>query len=78
MLLSFFAPIYMTNTDPIMLGATYRIIYMHKGKEMRSMRKKVESGYPIAKLRYSQLSEVWTKNHEWEFPCGLTIPSKDE
>lgn len=68
----------MTTPDPIMLGATYRIIYMHEGKQLRSMPKKVESGYPIAKVRYSQLSECWTKNHEWTFPCGLTIPSKNE
>ena len=68
----------MTTPDPIMLGATYRIIYISEGKEVRSMKKTIEPSWPIAKLRYSQLSECWTKNHEWTFPCGLTIPSKNE
>lgn len=51
-----------------MLNAKYRIVYMHEGKQLKSMTKTVDPSWPIAKLRYSQLGEVWKKNHEWTFP----------
>jgi hypothetical protein len=60
---------YVKNQNPIMNGAKYRIVYYdhETNKELKSMTKTVGPNWPIAKLRYSQLSEVWKKNHEWEF-----------
>jgi hypothetical protein len=59
----------MKQNDPIMEGAIYRIIYYdhETGKQLKSMKKTVGPSWPIAKLRYSEIGEVWKKNHEWEF-----------
>ena len=50
-----------------LVGARYRSSYMDGGKKTWAPWKTVGAHWGIARNHFSELSEVWTKDTEWDF-----------
>lgn len=57
--------------DKLMVGASYRVLYMSEGKMVRSSKKTVAEHWKIANCKYKELNDTWKTNIEWDWPDGL-------